>query len=429
VDGPPPAQQAPDLFRALELEPIVGQPRPADAPRPAGAVEDELEDETTTPVQVGEVSVELDMDADSVDDDAPTGEIERPRAQAGGGSLADLLEPDAAPERRPIKIEMEDSGPSPVAEPEPATPRVAPAPSPEEVTLDDQPSRRGAAPWILIVLVLMLGGALAWVVLTQTDLQFGDVVAKREADAKAEVEAEQKAVNEAAKAAEKEYGTIAVNTEPDGAQVFMFKPGPNAKFENLPRAHEYLLLIEAQGQLPQIRRIKGTEIGGKLTVDLDPNPNPDVEPPIPDEAPPRVADQPNLEDVAILEIESPDDNARFGLLVGYTPGVRLVDLEAEETHELLVYKPGYRPHTIVVKGRHWEETGDGLVYSETVSLEEAPLLPEGETEGDLELGDEEGTGGPEAAGTDTEGAVEEPPPPSKPKKKKKKRKKKKKKKR
>jgi hypothetical protein len=412
---------------------VAGAPPPAAAPRVPAAVEDEIEDETTNPVTVGAAA--RAAAAEEVDEDVETVTRRVPESvatalgggESGGGGLADLLEPDAPGAAPPVHELVDDAAPQavPAAEPEPAAPQVATGVGPEPVMLDDEPRGR-SFPIFWIVLVLMLGGALAWVVFTQTDLRFGDVVAKRDSDAEKQAEEERAAAIAKAEASKKEYGTIAVNSDPDGAQVFMFKPGPSAVFENLPRAHEYLLLVEAPGQLPEVRRIKGTEIAGKLVVDLDAAPNPERAYPIPETEPPEVADDADLEDTVNLEVESPDENARFGLLVGYTPGVRLVDLEAAETHELLVYKPGYEPHGIVVKGRHWEETPDGLIYSETVSLQVAEPMPEdlaeGETEGDLMLGDE--TGGEEMA--ETGEVVEEPPPAPKPKKRKKKKKKKKK---
>jgi hypothetical protein len=313
--------------------------------------------------------------------------------------------------------------------------REIPRASPAKALVDEAPREFAAGPeaeppkrrmpWLWVTLTLMMGGALAWVVATQTDLLEGDVIASRDQQATKETEEARAAAEEAARKAQKEYGTATITSEPKGARVWMIRRGAEVTFENLPRAHEYVFMIDAPGQQPQVRRIKGTEIGGTVTVDLDPLADADAHAPLPESDPPRLADTVDPEDVGELRLASPDTDARFGLLVGYTPGVRLEDLEVGETWELLVTKEGHAPHTETIKGRHWEEAGDALIYSEKVELR--PLTPEEMAEADSESDATDGEGGTErdeASEGSTEAAMAEASDP-KPKKRKRRKKKKK----
>jgi hypothetical protein len=77
----------------------------------------------------------------------------------------------------------------------------------------------------------------------------------------------------------------------------------------------------------------------------------------------------------------------LGLLVGYTPGASVVDLDVRKTHEFWLTKAGFQPHELVVKGRHFEEgPGGALIYAENVELAPAAAPgPEQAGEDDVEL--------------------------------------------
>jgi len=246
----------------------------------------------------------------------------------------------------------------------PMVSRVAPL---VDVDLDEPVRSRGGA-WAWVALSLMLAGALGWVLYTQTDLFAGDVIAKRDAEALASAEAElaeQKAAIEAKKA---EYGSIQIDSKPEGARVFDVRSGPEARFEALPVAHEYMVVVTAPGHVPRVRTVKGTELAAPIIVDLDPLAPGAAAPPIPEAAPPRLANTPGQE-VATLVLRSNTKDAALALLVGFTPGARLLDVDVEQPRKLWVALAGHALVELTVKGRHYEDDADGTpFYAETVTL-------------------------------------------------------------
>jgi len=236
---------------------------------------------------------------------------------------------------------------------------------------DDVPARGSGATWVWVTLSLMLAGALAWVLYTQTDLFSGDVIGNRDRAVQAEVEAEVAAHDAAIAKAQAEYGSIQIDSTPQGARVFDVRPGPEARFDALPIAHEYMILVTAPGHQPRVRILKGSELAAPVIVDLDPLPAGAVTPPVPEERPPRLADQPgDVHEALVLKSNTP--GARLALLVGYTPGVRLIDVDVEQPRTLWVALAGHELAELVVKGRHYEDDADGNpVYAEHVTLQPA----------------------------------------------------------
>jgi hypothetical protein len=227
-------------------------------------------------------------------------------------------------------------------------------------------SRSGA--WAWIALSLMLAGALGWVLYTQTDLFTGDVIAKRDAEALAGAQAEQAQQQAAIDAKKAEYGTIQIDSTPAGARVFDVRPGPEARFEALPIAHEYMVLVTAPGHMPRVRTVKGTELSAPVVVDLDPLAPGAAAPPIPEAPTPRLANAPGQE-LATLVLRSNTKDAELALLVGYTPGARLLDVDVEQPRELWVALAGHETVELTVKGRHYEDDADGTpLFAETVTL-------------------------------------------------------------
>lgn len=230
---------------------------------------------------------------------------------------------------------------------------------------------RRSIPWGWATMTVVMAGALGYVLYTETDLfEPGDLIARRDAQAVAEVKAAVAEAKAEQKAKGKEYGSIQLNSNPDGARVWMLRDGPTATFHGLPRAHEFQVLVEAPGHLPRIRTVKGTELTGPVVLDLNPADDPDAVSPLPDVPAPEVADAYDEKDTVDLVVETHTPDAQLGLLVGFTPGMTMMDLEVTETHHFRITLPGHRSHDVVLKGRHWEEGPDGaLVYLETVTLE------------------------------------------------------------
>lgn len=244
--------------------------------------------------------------------------------------------------------------------------------------IDDEPQRSSrGAPVVWIALTLMLGGGLAWVLATQTDLLSGDVIASRNAAVAADVEREAAQKQAEIDAKQKEYGTIEFDTEPKGARVFELRDGPEATFAGLPVSHEYQVLVTAPGFEPRVRIVKGSELAAPVIVDLDPVAAGAVAGPIPDETPPKVDPKPS-KDTATLTLRSNTAGAQLGLLVGFTPGVKIVDADVRATHRFVAVLAGFAPSEVTVKGRHFEESEAGaLAYHETITLAPAAVAPAG----------------------------------------------------
>ncbi|HWB77440.1 MAG TPA: hypothetical protein VG755_20880, partial [Nannocystaceae bacterium] len=270
--------------------------------------------------------------------------------------------------------------------------------------LDPEP-RRGGVPWFWLALTLILGGGLFWVLYTQTDLFSGDVIASRNAKVQAEAEAELEAQKKDAEAKQKEYGTIEIDSEPKGARVFDVRSGPEASFPALPVDHEYVVMVSAPGHIPRMRIVKGSELAAPVIVDLDPLPAGTAMPPLPDERAPKLAPTPSKQ-TETLVLRSNTKDATLGLLVGFTPGVKIVDVDVAQPQRYLLVLAGHEPAELAVKGRHFEEQGGNLVYFEKVTLKPAAPVPaavEGEGDDEDVVVDEDAP--PTTASTGT------PPPP------------------
>jgi hypothetical protein len=223
---------------------------------------------------------------------------------------------------------------------------------------------------------VLLAGALGWTLHTQTDLFQGNVVERRDAQALAEAEAERNRRAEEAKRRAKEYGSVRLDSTPDGARVYLLRDGPLATFENLARGDEFVLLALAPGYNPQVRTVRGAEASAPVEFELVALDDPQATAPIPEHPVPSVADArtpPKPGDTVTLTVKAAAPEARVGLLVGYTPGVTVLDLDVRQTHMFLVDKPGHAAKELVLKGRHFEEGSDGaLIYQDAVVLEPLP---------------------------------------------------------
>jgi hypothetical protein len=333
-----PGDLAPDLFEALQREPVRGA-APLGIPQ---RVEAESTDEVTAPRSIEEAAANSRAPAPAPSPQAgPAASLE-----ARGGSLADLLEPMRA---------------------------VAPPADPPD--LADEPRSRSVA-WGWIGATVLLAGALGWTLHTQTDLFQGNVVELRDAQALAEAEAERGRRAEEAKRRAKEYGSVRLDSTPDGARVYLLRDGPVATFENLPRGDEFVLLALAPGYAPQIKTVRGADASAPVEFELIALADPQAAARVPDHPVPAVADAktpPKPEDTVSLTVKTAAPEARVGLLVGYTPGVTVLDLDVRQTHLFLVDKPGYAAKELALKGRHFEESSDGaLIYQDALVLEPLP---------------------------------------------------------
>jgi hypothetical protein len=273
--------------------------------------------------------------------------------------------------------------------------------APREADFLEPTASTRSFPWFWLALTLLLGGGLFWVLYSQTDLFSGDLIALRNQKVQAEAEQELAAQQREQESEAKEYGTIEIASEPKGARVFDVREGVEARFEALPVDHEYMVMVFAPGHVPRVRIVKGSELAAPVIVDLDALPAGAAAPPLPEERAPKLASAPSKQaETLVLRTHTP--GATLGLLVGYTPGVKIIDVDVKAPQRYLLVLAGHDPAELIVKGRHFEEQGDALVYAETVTL--VPSKPVADDEGDDDevVVDEVAT--PISAGT--------PPPPA-----------------
>jgi hypothetical protein len=312
---------------------------------------------------------------------APPASARAPASAAAAGpfaGLADLLEPGESGAAAPLVDLAVTAAPTllpaatvPAAV---AAPLAATAPMPgfstvEALPAEPAPRSRAGLIATLIALVVMLVGALAWILVTKTDV-FGNK------------EAPASAATPAAPAPPIEYGTIEIDSTPPKARVFWMQPGPAATFPGLPPDGQYMVAVTAPGHAPQIRVLKGSELEAPIVIDLDPLAEGAV-PTWPEAAPPKVGR--DTAKPATLELRTHTPDASLGLLVGYTPGVRVIDLDVAKKHTFLVLLAGHEPVTLNVAGRHFEEEAGGtLLYREAVTLSPLAAAPEGGAAGQRE---------------------------------------------
>ncbi len=355
---------APDLFEALRLEPLHS---PAGVPEP---VADDVSEASTAEV----------VKAPPADAAAPV----LPEDEFSG--LADLLEPGGPPVPPDVAAAADETPPM------------------EDVASATAAAPPRAAPWPWIVLSLILGGTLLWVLWTQTDLFRGDLVARRKAEAAAEARRAQEAAVAEAKARAKRYGQIKIDATPKGARVFWLADGPKATFPALPADGTYVVVALAPGHVPEARRLSGAELTVPVVFDLEPAEGPAPE--IPDPGPPSGGSDDRTVD---LEVRIATPGGRVGLLIGYTPGAAMTDVDASATHRFLVAAPGHEPREIEVTPDRFQDLGGQRVFTTHVRLD--PAQPAGGTTGGR-TGSVAGEAGPDAgvakAGGDGTSAGTEP---------------------
>ncbi|MBK8238142.1 MAG: hypothetical protein IPK74_21650 [Deltaproteobacteria bacterium] len=345
----------------------------------------------------------------------------KPGALPTASATVDFPAPgDPAVSAQLVAAELDLASPL-VSRVSPVVPLPTRAEVPAAVAEAEPAPRRGRLPVLWIALTLLLGGALAWVVATQTDLLQGDVIAQRDAEAKAAEVADLEARKAEQERAKVEYGTIEIASTPKGARVFELREGPVARFEQLPVDHEYMVLVTAPGFAPRVRVVKGTELAAPVVMDLDAVPPGAAVPPIPEHDAPKLSRAPSKQ-TAALELRSNTAGATLGLLVGYTPGVKIVDVDVKAPHRFLLVLAEHEPTEVIVKGRHFEEKGGALEAFTEVTMGPAkppiimPAAPPTEAPADAEPALEAGAA---PAGADDEAVVveaDEPPvaAPSKP---------------
>ncbi|RMG94509.1 MAG: hypothetical protein D6705_16050 [Deltaproteobacteria bacterium] len=373
-------RRAPDLFEALRLEPLP------EAPGVPVIVEDEASDAHTAEVVRG--------------DAGPLPSSEDP--VAGFAGLADLLEP-GGPQAH------ETSAPAPAVTPAVAAHAPVEIEAPEVGVLGDGEDHvRRAAPWPWIAMTFVFGGTLLWVLWTQTDLFRGDLVERRKAKVAEEVAEQQARLAAAAEAQQRRYGHVKIDAQPKGARVFLLEDGPKATFRGLPADGTYVVLATAPGHAPEVRRLSGAELSVPVVFDLEPAEG--AAPPIPDPGPLVPGTSKETVD---LEVRVATPSARVGLLIGYTPGASMADVDTDETHRFLVTAPGHAAEEIVVGPDDFQEIDGVRVFSTHLVLAQAVAEAAG-TGGDTTgAADAAGTG-PQAASAGTGGEPAADPKPTKP---------------
>lgn len=392
-EGPPSSGLAGGSYSGLAdlLEPGAGDEQPttpmpkpvAAAPAEIGNTEIDLENDVTPPTGARPSSASATPaipTPSQPDEPATSASASFPAPGRGGSGPLPVLDPGAAPSLE-VAVATADAAIDSISDDVPAA-GLAPAAAPLGPAHDEDVFVRRTSVWPWAALSMMLAAGLGWVLWTQTDLfAGGSLIERRDQAVAAEVAAEAAAIEEERQRNAKEYGTLTLDSAPEGARVWMVKEGPEATFEHLPVDNEYQVLVTAPGHASRVRVVKGSELGAPVIMDLDPLEDPRARPPIPDAPPPELGDG-DSDETATLRLRSNSEGARLALLVGYTPGVKIVDLDVEQVHTVWLTLAGHALHEIVLKGRHWEETSDGaLVYMEHVKLEPQPETAVADTDG------------------------------------------------
>jgi len=356
------------------------------------------------------------LTASDVDDDldALLGDDDRSPAPGADASLGTLSEPPAAgPAPEPIaedeaptlerELPPSPSAPTPIAqEPEavvpasdagraPAVPpdhAAAPSQGPRVATTGGVPDLDGfeeAGPrprgllWAGLFLVLTVG-LLVGVRLLRPEA-FARMLGEAPAvDPNAAVEAargRQREHDQAQAQADARYGDLVLSVSPERAQVLLFVGRGPAVMPNLPVgvAHEFVAIADGKqptrAVVPSESEWSTTDAGslyelamqtGERDMSFDALNLGETR------LEPDAMGQPTGELGSVRVLTTPP-GAKVYYLIGFGPDVRVRHLLADEVHELLVFREGYRPQRVVVAPSDFRDTPDGKVAEASVQLE------------------------------------------------------------
>ncbi len=264
-------------------------------------------------------------------------------------------------------------------EPVPRTPRPEPVAAPmsieplEPTGTDALAARKGGGNLIWIATTLLALGALALVVVTQTDMFDAD----KRAVSEAELEAERERLQREAERGAIRAGDITVDSDQEGAAVWMLIGRTPVDSVPLGASMPHQIRIEQEGFGAADVTVTGAMWTGGGTA-MRAAVSATLEPAVPGKLPPAAPPAPaaastGREGRGVIHIESEPAGAKAYLLVGFTPAVTLTKVRAGVAYEFKVVKDGFTPGFVLIRPEDWRD-GDGFARSieRTATLRELP---------------------------------------------------------
>jgi hypothetical protein len=218
--------------------------------------------------------------------------------------------------------------------------------------------------WILIALAAL--GALVWVIRHQVDLR------EQAEQQRAREEADKQAALEAHRAAQPTSGTVTIDSEPDGAAVWMLLGRTPIDTQALPSDMVHQVRVVQDGFVTQDVNVTGFDWTGtgesrKATVRVPLEQGRNRRVPAAPKAPSK-DDKKGLErGSGVITIDTEPSGAEAWLLVGFTPGVEIAGhADVEKTFKLR--KQGYAPAVAIIKATDWKPGAGGKRAERTVKL-------------------------------------------------------------
>jgi hypothetical protein len=313
-----------------DLDALLGAPAPRDL-------------SAEPPRAVAARTAALDADLDALLDGAERGAgVPRPMQQVERAPSASLS---------PAPSTLTSPSLSPSLSP-------APVPRPGEAELDPARAESRKGLYVALFFVALVAGTAAVVGALRPDVlrrMMGEAppeVDHRAEEAAALAAAEQRAADEAAE----RYGDLVIHVEPARSQVLLRVGRGPAVAQNLPVgvAHEFVAIAEGRAPtravVPPDATWEPTEQGPRYELAMQAG-----EAPMPFEALelgptrlPREAGAHRGQLGAVRVLTNPP-GAEVYLLIGFSPDVRVRDLRADATYELLAFREGHVPARVTVR--------------------------------------------------------------------------------
>jgi hypothetical protein len=228
-----------------------------------------------------------------------------------------------------------------------------------------------AAAWKWTALATLAG--LLALVYFKTDV-FRPAARRERAEAE---ERARKAKEEEAEARRKKPGTVAIESTPDGAAVWMLLGRTPVDSFALSVAAVHQVRVDHDGFRSvdidvASERWSGTGSTQRAVVAVTleaARPGAPSAPAAPAAPPSATTDRAGA---GVLHIESTPPGAEAYLLIGWTPGAEITGLEAGRAYEFKVVKDGHRPAFVVIRESEWVLPSGGMVATVTRS---ATLTP------------------------------------------------------
>lgn len=255
--------------------------------------------------------------------------------------------------------------------PAPARPKPQPA-------LDDadlaafglEPKRGGGLSWVVWILIAAAAlGALIWVIRHQVDLR------EQAEEQQAREEAEKQAALRAFQANQPKSGTVVIDSEPDGAAVWMLLGRTPVDSQELPTEMVHQIRVEQDGFVSaDVDVVKSHWTGSgesneaKVKVNLRQGKNKRLKAAPPE--PSKAARAGLPKGTGTIHVESDPEGAEVWLLVGFTPSAEIQGY-ADVEYTFKVRSDGHLPGIVSIKGKDWKAAGTGKPIERSIKLKKS----------------------------------------------------------